>query len=62
VPTYRIIRRHYLTIQDEVIVEAEGKYEAMVRAENLSSYPLPPTRPRYSRTSAVDAYKLEKGE
>jgi hypothetical protein len=59
-PSYRVVRRHYLTIQDEVIVEADGKYEAMVRAENMERYPLPAAVPRYSRTTAVDAHVLPK--
>jgi hypothetical protein len=60
-PTYRVIRRHYLTIQDEVVVEADSKYEAMVRAENMEHYPLPAATPRYSRTTAVDAHEIKKG-
>lgn len=60
-PSYRVVRNHYLTIRDEVTVEAPGKYQAQVLAEDTETYPVPHETVMYSRTSAQSAEKI-KGE
>ncbi len=59
-PRYRVVRRHYFTIQDEVIVEEDGSYPAMKEAENTDRYPMADVLPVYKRTSGVSAYRLEE--